>query len=66
MVAAYILENTEELFLDSTFYGIYRDDGLNVLEGLTTTDDMCDWLDDSQTRVNKLTGIEHLQFTTDI
>ena len=28
LVAAYILENPPELFSDSVFYGIYRDDGI--------------------------------------
>jgi hypothetical protein len=33
LVAAYILENSTELFEISKYYGIYRDDGLNVLIG---------------------------------
>ena len=45
LVAAYILENTQELFIDSAFNGIYREDGLNIIIGKKSTEDMTRWLE---------------------
>ena len=66
LVAAYILENTTACFDNSAFNGIYRDDGIDIIKGKRTTDEMCDWLESFQARVNQLTGSDHLQFTAEI
>ena len=66
LVAAYILENSPELFSDSVFYGIYRDDGLNVIDGKKSTEELVKWLEKFQAKVNELTGSDCLQFTLDI
>jgi hypothetical protein len=66
LVAAWILENTVELMLDTTFDGIYRDDGILVFDKTKSTDEICDWLEDFQNEINTLTSSEHLQFTVDI
>ena len=51
---------------NSAFNGIYRDDGINVIFGQASTDELCDWLDSFQTKVNEAVGDEYLQFTLDI
>ena len=66
LVAAFILENTTNCFDNSAYNGIYRDDGIDIIKGRRTTDEMCDWLDDFQAKVNILTGSDHLQFTAEI
>ena len=66
LIAAWILENTVELTLDTTFDGIYRDDGILVFDKITTTEEICDWLEAFQREVNELTAFEHLQFLIDI
>ena len=66
LVAAYILENTRDLFDNAIFDGIYRDDGFKVDIGKQTTEETCEWLSRFQSRVNELTGSECLQFTVDI
>ena len=65
-VAAYILENPTELFVDSNFYGIYRDDGLFVRDRKKSVEAMVDWLKSFQTRVDELTETNFLQFTMDM
>jgi len=52
--------------LSAVFDGIYRDDGLKVHIGQQTTDEVCDWLDEFQSRVNELTGSDSLKFTVEI
>ena len=66
LVAAYILEKSEDLFSNSIFNKIYRNDGLNIWDSLATTNEICNWLDEFQARVNQLTESEFLQFTCDI
>ena len=66
LVAAFILENSEDLFHDSAYNGIYRDDGINVIVGSKSTNEICDWLDSFQARVNELLGSDHLQFTCEV
>ena len=67
LVAAYILKIFTELFTDSIYNSIYRDDGINIIKGKKSVEKMCTWLVKKfQTKVNKLTGIEHIQFTLDI
>ena len=67
LVAAYILENTQQFFDEAKFDGIYRDDGLVVLNGKKSTAWIEDWLNNKfQAKVNQLLGSEGLQFTMDI
>ena len=42
LVAAFVLENTTKAFENSTYHGIYRDDGLIVLKGEITKKDVID------------------------
>ena len=44
----------------------YRDDALQISDGTETTDEICDWLDDFQRRVNEVLGSEDLKFTAEI
>ena len=66
MVASYILEISEDLFEDSTYNGIYRDDGIDIREGQKSDKKICDWLESFQDRVNEKCGSDHLQFTAEI
>ena len=42
LVAAYLLENAKQLFKESRYNGIYRDDGINIINGNRTTEEMVD------------------------
>jgi hypothetical protein len=66
LVAAWILENTEEHMTDVMFDGVYRDDGILVFNKKVTATEIVSWRNNFQASVNKLTQSEHLQFTVDI
>ena len=63
LVAAYILENAKDIFSNSLFNKIYRDDGIDIKNSILSIDQVCDWLETFQNRVNELTGSEYLKFT---
>ena len=63
LVAAYILENAEDIFSNSLFNKIYRDDGIDIKNSILSIDQVCDWLETFQSRVNELTGSEYHKFT---
>eukprot|EP00984_Skeletonema_dohrnii_P023783 scaffold12871_cov72-Skeletonema_dohrnii-CCMP3373.AAC.1 len=65
LVAAFILENTEDLF-EGAYSKIYRDDGVRICMEKKTTDEVCDWLELFQGRANTLTGSDSLKFTMEI
>jgi len=66
LVAAWILENTEEHMTDVMFDGVYRDDGILVFNKKVTATEIVSWRNNFQASVNKLTQSEHLQFTVDV
>lgn len=66
LVAAYILEESKELFDKFTYYGIYRDDGFIILKGIKTKREMNKWLVSFQTKVNKLAESDYLQFIAEV
>jgi hypothetical protein len=49
-----------------TFDGIYRDDGLVVMKGNWSKQDVANWLRDFQNEINRVTKYEGLQFTVSI
>jgi hypothetical protein len=42
LVAAYIFENSKDLFLNAIYIGTYIDDGLSITKEKESTDDICD------------------------
>ena len=66
LVAAFILENSQDLFENSIYSKIYHNNGIKVDLGIKTTDEICDWLETFQTRVNEVTGPDSLKFTMEI
>ena len=66
LVAAYIFQNSEDLFTSLVYYGTYRDDGLSITDGKESTDEICDWLDRFQERVNLHCGSDSLKFTMEV
>ena len=66
LVAAYILENSTELFEMSKYYGIYRDDGLTVMIGRHSKSTINEWLIRFQAKVDELCESPLLRFTVDI
>ena len=66
LVAAYILEKLTDIFEDSLFNKIYRNDGIDIKKSTKSPDEICDWLESFQKRVNELTESEYLQFACDI
>ncbi len=66
LVAAFVLENCEDLFGEAVYDGIYRDDGLVIMDGQKTNEEIGQWLDTFQERVNQVTGYKGLVFTVSI
>ena len=62
LVAVHILENTTDLFNNTKYHGIYRDDGVAVFNGRKLTKEIIPWLNNFQQQVNKLTGCDTLTF----
>ena len=65
LVAAYILEETKDLFSDFIYYGIYRDDGFIILKGIKTKREINKWLESFQNKVDELAESNCLQFTAE-
>ena len=63
LAGAYILDTTQECFQDTSFHGLYRDDGFAVFKSTMTYDDMTKWMQNFQAKVNSITGGDYLQFT---
>jgi hypothetical protein len=63
LVAAYVFECTMECFDDTNYFGIYRDDGIAVFKGNQSSDDILNWLNVFQDKVNNLAANDFLQFT---
>ena len=53
LVAAWILEMIEELFDNSTFNGIYCNNGINITNEVLTLEEIKDWVDEFQSKVNR-------------
>ena len=67
LVASFILDNTKDLFDNTTLhYGIYRDDGIIFLKGKWTNEDIIRFIKTFQLRSNELLNSSKLQFTTEI
>ena len=65
-MAAFILDNLEDIFDDALFSGIYRDDGIIVKEGIITKQEIAEWKNHVNERVEELVRSDHLKFTVDI
>ena len=66
-VASFILDNTKDLFDNTTLhYDIYRDDGIIFLKGKWTNEDIIRFIKTFQIRLDKLLNSSKLQFTTEI
>jgi hypothetical protein len=62
-VTAYILEQVDEKYSDTRFFGMYRDDGLVVFNSKQTKTQIQTWLNDFQLPVDELCGNSFLQIT---
>ena len=59
-------QKSTRCLLRFSFYGFYRDDGLNVIDGKKTIKQLVKWLENFHAKVNELTGSDCLKFTLDI
>eukprot|EP00957_Ditylum_brightwellii_P162801 12397274-Ditylum_brightwellii.AAC.1 len=66
VVASYVFEMTEVMFMRTQYRGIYRDDGLVIFEGKWSRDKIANWLHRYQTLINRIVGGGFLQFTTEV
>ena len=55
IVTTYILEKSEDILNNSLFNKIYHDNGIDIKMTKLSANDICDWLEKIQTRVNQLT-----------
>ena len=63
LVAAFILEETKSQFTDTKYYGIYRDDGLVILNGKKSKEEIENWLQTFQQKVDETLQDNGLIFT---
>ena len=64
---SYLLETVDDGIIDQLkYFGIYRDDGLAIFEGIKSATDINDWLKAFQLSVNQQTGNNLLQFTSEV
>ena len=66
LIAAYILQKTQEIFNEMKYHRIYRDDGFIIFEGCIFKEDINKGLLTSQKNVDKLAESDCLQFTAEI
>jgi hypothetical protein len=66
LVTAFVLENTTELFDETVYDRIYRDDGLVILDGVKLNAEVSEWLNTFQKEVHEVTSYEGLVFTVSI
>jgi len=66
LVAACILDNTEQHFQDAAFSGIHRGDGIAVHKGDWEKGKVVQWPEDFQQSVNEAAGNDFLQFTASV
>jgi hypothetical protein len=66
VLAAYVLDQTEQLFRETAFNSIYHGDGLMIFNGKRTATKISSWLDKFPSEVNQLTEYEGLQFTVNL
>ena len=65
LAGAYILENTQQHFKNTSYYGIYRDDGFAVFKGKKTYQQIVTWRNKFQSSVSELADGDCPQFTCD-
>jgi hypothetical protein len=66
LVAAFELENTTDLFDETIYDGIYRDDQLVILDGVKSNAEVGEWLNSFQKEVDKVTSYKGLVVTVSI
>jgi hypothetical protein len=66
LVAAYLLDITDDLFDESLYNKIYRDDGNMVWRNTKRIKEIAEWLEKFQKRINDAAGNDYLQFTVTI
>eukprot|EP00957_Ditylum_brightwellii_P060523 4595395-Ditylum_brightwellii.AAC.1 len=66
VVASYVFEITEMMFMQTQYRGIYRDDGLVIFVWKWSRNKISSWLRRYQTLVNRIVGGDFLQFTTKV
>eukprot|EP00957_Ditylum_brightwellii_P176163 13413854-Ditylum_brightwellii.AAC.1 len=66
VVASYVFEMTEVMFMQTQYRGFYRDDGLVIFVGKWSKNKIASWLCQYQTLVNMIMGGGFLQFTTEV
>eukprot|EP00957_Ditylum_brightwellii_P125396 9557515-Ditylum_brightwellii.AAC.1 len=66
VVASYVFEMTEVMFMQTQYRGIYRDDGLVLFVGKWSKNEIASWLCQYQTLLNRIVGGCFLQFTTEV
>jgi hypothetical protein len=60
----YLLVKTDQgLYEDLNFFGIYRDDGVMIFNGIINQSGLTDWLNKFQREVERIAVNEFLQFT---
>jgi hypothetical protein len=66
LVAAYLLETSQDLFNEALYHGIYRDDGIAVFKGNWSEIKICEWLTKLQSKFNLTLNSNALNFTVEM
>lgn len=65
LVVLFILDNKKRAFKDAIYFGIYRDDGISVMQGNWSKCDTAIWLKTFNMAVKRTAGSDNLQFPVD-
>ena len=66
VVGAFIFDMNADNFVDMNYHKIYRDDGLGIFKGIKSYNQVTEWRNKFQERVNELAEGDYLQFTCEI
>ena len=66
VVGSYLFQNSQDLFHQTYYNGIYRDDGIVIFKGKWTAQHISNWMMEFQNRIDELTEGDYLQYTCEI
>ena len=66
LVVSYLFDKSKELLNQTTYHGIYHNEGLFMFKGKNSVQEIKYWLEEFQQKLDKAEGNQHLQFTAEI
>ncbi len=66
VAGAYIFKRTSPIFKDTLYHGTYRDDGIAIFNHRMTYEEIIQWQETFQNKVNELANGTYLQYTCEL